>query len=204
MSKILGPVHTKMYERILHQEKMIKAIINLAVQNGWSADLQNKINQEAPEALNEPLENIIDQSNIHGWLGQAVEASEKRFARAVYETLREDAQRVDELKKAMKKLGWEYILPEGLNAKETYQAICDILLDGMPCDFPFDVTEQSADVVKWRIRNCPHEKYWKYPDFGVDVYYSLRDSWIEGVLENYGIVYSHTATSEYCLRKEGK
>ncbi|HAX53023.1 MAG TPA: hypothetical protein DCX82_14020 [Lachnospiraceae bacterium] len=74
----------------------------------------------------------------------------------------------------------------------------------MPCDFPFDVTEQSADVIKWRVRNCPHEKYWTDPDLGADVYYSLRDSWIEGVLENYGILYSHTATSEYCLRKERK
>lgn len=204
MSKFLGPVHAKMYERILYQEKMIKAMTDLASQKGWTTGLQDKVDQEAPEALDEPLENVIDQSNIHGWLGQAVEASEKRFARAVYEILREDPQRIGQLKKAMKKLGQKYVLPAGLNAEETYRAIYDILLDGMPCDFPFDITEQSADAVKWRVRNCPHEKYWTYPGVGADVYYSLRNSWIEGVLENYGILYSHTVPSEYCLRKEEK
>lgn len=202
MSKFLGPVHVKMYGRILYQEKMIKAITDLASQNVWNKDIKEKVNREAMEAPDEPLETIIDQSNIHGWLGQAVAGSEKRFARAVYEILRDDPQRIGELKKVMKQLGREYVLPAGLNAEEIHQSIYDILLDGMPCDFPFEITEQSADAVTWCVRTCPHEKYWTYPDFGVEIYYSLRDSWIEGVLENHDISYSRTAPAEYCLRKD--
>lgn len=203
MSAFLGPVHVKMYGRILYQDEMSKAMLDLAAKNGWGNDIENRVNSEAPEASKEPLENIIDQSNIHGWLSQAVENCEKRFSKVVNEILEEDPKRIDELEKVLKELGRQYDLPAELNVEETHQTIHDILLDGMPCDFPFAITEQEADIVGWQVKSCPHARYWTNPNFGADTYYRLRDSWIEGVLENSGIIYSHTEPAEYFMRKEG-
>ncbi|MGC4018437.1 MAG: hypothetical protein QM793_03875 [Muricomes sp.] len=204
MSAFLGPIHVKMYQRILYQDSMSKALLDLAAKNGWADGLQAKVDSEAPAASKEPLENIIDQSNIHGWLSQAVGNSENRFAEVVCGILEEDSQRIGELEEVMKELGRKYALPSDLNAEETYAAIHDILLDGMPCDFPFAVLEQDEDLVQWQVKSCPHARYWTNSDIGADTYYRLRDSWVEGVLENSSISYSHSESAEYSLRKEAR
>lgn len=191
MSAFLGPVHIKMYERILYQDEMGRAILEEGLKSGWSKDLEDNIKEETPEAVKKPLEEIIDQSNIHGWLSHAVANSEKRFAKIVCTILKEDPDRIKDLKQIMKKLGEEHKVSKERSAKEAFRDIHDILLDGMPCDFPFKMLESEEEQVVWEIAHCPHEAYWEAEGGSVSTYYLLRDAWLQGALKNSCVNHLH-------------
>lgn len=187
MSAFLGPIHIKMYNRVLNQDAMTGALLSLSEERGWAAGLRAEVDKKAPAAKREPLEGLIDGSNIHGWLNKAVQICETRFALVVGGILSGHPERLSALEEAMEGLGREADLPKFPGAEETFQAMHDVLLDGMPCDFPFDITASDADQVTWEVAICPHEAYW---DGGVATYYQLRDRWVKGALEGSAIIHS--------------
>lgn len=159
MSAFLGPIHVKMYGRVLYQDAVSQAILDLAEESGWASGLQEKVDSQAPAASTAPLEQIIDQSNIHGWLNEAVANCERRFALIVCNALKGHPERLAELQSFMEDLGRQCELPAFDNAEQAFQVIHDMLLDGMPCDFPFEVSESHSEEVKWLIKSCPHTQY---------------------------------------------
>lgn len=195
MSAFLGPIHVKMYERILYQDTMSQALLDFAAGKGWAVGLGDKVATQAPAASRQPLEAIIDESNIHGWLSDAVVRCERRFAMIACGILTENPERIGELLPIMNALGKAQNFSPAMDAERAFQTIHDVLLDGMPCDFPFDVTESGVDTVTWRVTNCPHAPYWADNGCGVEGYYQLRDAWVQGALENSGI--THTRTELY-------
>lgn len=62
MSAFLGPIHFWLYNKIGKQEELTKAIASMAAGNGWISDRTAYI-RDLPA-----LEDVIDESNIHGWL----------------------------------------------------------------------------------------------------------------------------------------
>lgn len=198
MSAFLGPIHVKMYDRILFQDALSQALLALSEEKGWADGLRAQVDTEAPAASQEPLATLIDQNNIHGWLNEAVTNSERRFARVARGVLTDHPERLDALQDAMKQAGRQSRLPATIDAEQAFQLIHDVLLDGMPCDFPFVVTESSAGAVVWQVGSCPHAPHWEVEP---QTYYQLRDAWVEGALEGTGIV--HTRSSDgHALRKE--
>ena len=77
MSAFLGPIHFWLYNKIGNQEKLTKEIADLAVQNGWIEDEACFI-KTLP-----PLETVIDEGNIHGWLQAQISDAETRYASLV-------------------------------------------------------------------------------------------------------------------------
>lgn len=199
MSAFLGPVHGKMYSRILYQDAMAQAMLELAEKNGWTEGLREQVDTNAPAASPEPLETIIDQSNIHGWLSEAVANSERRFAMIVSGILSKHPERIDVLQRVMEELGRQYAMPEFGDAEQAFQAVHDILLDGMPCDFPFEITASDTETVTWRVKTCPHTAYWT-EELSAKPYYLLRDAWVKGALEGSGIVHTRSEGS-HTMRK---
>ena len=159
------------------------------------------MNAKAPTARRESLETIIDEGNIHGWLSMAVERCEQRFALTVCGILENHPERMDEMKNVMKSLGEVNGFPTATDAEEAFQALHDILLDGMPCDFPFNMAETSAESVSWQVASCPHTSYWSGSVCGVEAYYQLRDAWMDGALEGSGFNHMRPELYSHMLRK---
>lgn len=194
MSAFLGPIHVKMYERILYQDKLAQAVMEQSAQNPVA-----EVDAKFPPAKDGPLEELIDQGNIHGWLSEAVANCEQRFALAVCKALGGQPDEMGTLCDTVTKLGRAYPLGAAHDAEAVFQAVHNILLDGMPCDFPFTMLESSTEMVRWRVTNCPHARYW-----GGDAerYYLLRDAWMSGVLEGSGVCHTRHGDGEHTLRKE--
>ena len=76
MSKFLGPVHFWLYRKIQFQESLIDALISYAVQEGWNDEDLTRYSCQDRRQLDE----IIDETNIHGWLQARIQDAEKRYA----------------------------------------------------------------------------------------------------------------------------
>lgn len=75
MSAFLGPIHFWLYNKIGKQEELTKAIASMAAGNGWISDRTAYI-RDLPA-----LEDVIDESNIHGWLQDQIHDAETRYFR---------------------------------------------------------------------------------------------------------------------------
>lgn len=201
MSAFLGPIHHKMYDKIRYQDDMAQTLLEKTEENGWADGLRTQVDSTTPGASKHSLEDIIDQSNIHGWLSAAVANSEARFAAVVCGVLIGHSERLETMQSIMRQWGEKQALPGGISAEEAFAAIHDILLDGMPCDFPFQMLESGADEATWKVTACPHAPYWVEADCGVETYYQLRDAWMEGALAGTGLTHSRE-NGQHCLRKE--
>ncbi|MDL2258978.1 hypothetical protein LJC42_07500 [Eubacteriales bacterium OttesenSCG-928-K08] len=202
MSAFLGPIHMKMYERILYQDSMAQKILDLATEKGWGGDFAKEVKAKAPAASRKPLESIIDEGNIHGWLSEAVAHCERRFALTVSGVLADHPERLSGLLDIMKKMGGEYVLPSSTDAQTAHQIVHDILLDGMPCDFPFASVDVTPDIVVWQVASCPHAPYWAEVHCDAEIYYQLRDAWMDGALSESGITHQRTAPHSHIMKKE--
>ena len=201
MSAFLGPIHFKMYDRILYQDTMSQSILDLATKEGWNGAFAKDLDDTAPAAVKQSLDTIIDESNIHGWLSGAVAQCEHRFALVVCGVLEDHPERLRQLQDTMKDLGKVHPIPPTMNAEEAYEAIHDVLLDGMPCDFPFTNIDADPGSATWQVANCPHEPYWETAGCDAEIYYCLRDAWVDSFLNNTEIIHNrpshHHHTLEY-------
>ena len=77
MSAFLGPIHFWLYNKIGNQELLTKEIAALAAENSWIPDADS-YTKTLP-----PLETVIDEGNIHGWLQAQITDAETRYARLV-------------------------------------------------------------------------------------------------------------------------
>ena len=70
MSAFLGPIHYWLYNKIQLQEKLTAQFAQMAVNNKWIAgDIYSKVDER-------PLDELIDESNIHGWLQTRISDAE--------------------------------------------------------------------------------------------------------------------------------
>lgn len=96
------------------------------------------------------LEDIIDESNIHGWLNERVIRSENRLAKAV-SILLEDFD-LEKLKNKFFEIGKNY--EAGDSPMEVFSFITSKFLDGMPCDHAL------AILKKWWGWICIYTCIW--------------------------------------------
>lgn len=118
MSENLGPIHYMMYEKIKFQDD----ITNYLLENDTS-----KVDKLNEPVSREPLENLIDQDNIHGWLDSKIDVVENRLNYALNNS--------KNTKEKMYEFGKENA--KGKNFDDFNSVFSDLnmlLLDGMPCD----------------------------------------------------------------------
>lgn len=200
MSAFLGPIHYWLYGKVQLQEALIETILTSAAQRGWDTALSEKTDSVCGEADLRPLEEIIDQSNIHGWLQQKIGVSEKRLAFAVTSLLKQDENRLAELLDTAYGFGQSHALQSG-GADSAFQVLGDRLLDGMPCDHVNRVLEKSPDSVVWEQTQCVHSSYWEQVGGDISVYYALRTKIIEGMLSESGLTFCSTEDGLFEIRK---
>lgn len=188
MSAFLGPIHHWLYNKITIQEELTTRILHsLSIEQREQVQhkLQNAFatlpgGYELPKGT---LEELIDESNIHGWLQEKVTLVEKRFAMASSEILEYNYKTLEELEEIAFSFGKE------LGAKikpiqtvdEAYQLLNDMLLDGMPCDHINQVIGRGESELTFRHTACIHAQHWQETNHEVTVYYQVRDALIRGL-----------------------
>ncbi len=88
MSSFLGPIHHWLYEKIKLQEELTRDIAKVAAQNNWLP--RGEHFADSFTRLLPPLEEAIDESNIHGWLQDRIYDAEKRYGQLIAEILKGD------------------------------------------------------------------------------------------------------------------
>lgn len=187
MSAFLGPIHYWLYRKIQIEDQMTNVILKEVEKNGIPVTkLEEQANTRYGILLNQPLEDMIDTGNIHGWLQEKVSVAEGRLAFFVTEILNMDASQKEVILKGAKEFGLDLEKPNFQTTKEVYQFIMDTVLDGMPCDHVNRIKSEEADRIIYERNHCVHEAYWREASGDVANYYEIRQALLEGILEGTG------------------
>lgn len=204
MSAFLGPIHYWLYRKITLQQTLTDKVINLAETKGL-ASLRKELDEKYGVLENRPLEEMIDESNIHGWLQKRVSLVEYKLAETVTRLLEKDAMAMGEIKKIFyaegEKVGSECLSEEVLTLPQLFKGITDSLLDGMPCDHALELVEQSEKEVVWRRTTCVHASYWEAVGGNIAHYYELRAAWLEGYAYSTGTKFEMIDEITYTLKR---
>ncbi|WP_018591850.1 hypothetical protein [Terrisporobacter glycolicus] len=187
MSLFLGKIHYWLFNKILWFEKLEDKIINLAKEEGFEveklgAEIQNKYGEKLP---NKPLEELIETSNIHGWLQNQIHCAERRMAawtKLLIEADEKNYSKLEEIYKSQGIVAANEIKSEGrlpFTPEELFNCINDYILDGMPCDRVNEVILKDEDKIEWVQRICVHKDIWEEVGCKVDYFYDLRNAWIK-------------------------
>ena len=69
MSAFLGKIHYWLYNKVLWHEELSEEILKYAASKGVSVEeIKAEVYSKYGEPDLSPLEDVIDQGNIHGWL----------------------------------------------------------------------------------------------------------------------------------------
>lgn len=191
MSLFLGKVHYWLFNKIVWFEDLEIEIIKLASTLGTDiGNIRNEIEKKYGEMLpDKPLEDIIDTSNIHGWLQERIYNTEGRMAAWTKVILTKD---INNLAKVQ-----DIYIAQGIKAAnevknsnisfntahEIYNKINDYILDGMPCDRVDEIIENEDDIITWKKRICVHKEIWERENIDVEQFYNLRDLWIKAFVK---------------------
>ncbi len=197
MSRFLGPIHYWLYNKIRLQNQLAERMVDFAEENNIA--LREALDKRYGVLPEEELESIIDTGNIHGWLQQKVSTVEYRLAYAVTEILNQKPELKSDLEDIAFSFGEEIAPKTGSTALEMYKLLNDSLLDGMPCDHANSVVAQEENKVTWRRNKCLHEDYWQQVGGNIEVYYSLRDQLIKGLLQGSNLQYVNNGDSTYSI-----
>ena len=211
MSLFLGKIHFWLFNKVLWFEGLEDEIIKLAQEEGLnvkklSVEINNKYGQKTE---NKNLEEIIDTSNIHGWLQNKIHSAEGRMAAWTKAILENNETAIGKLEniyakqgiKAAKEVKEEKNI---ISAKEIYDSINDYILDGMPCDRVNEVIIAEEDKVQWKRRICVHNDIWQKESMDVSIFYQLRNIWIKAFVQEVNSQYEYVKIDETTMEIKKK
>ncbi|MBI4856692.1 MAG: hypothetical protein HY818_08130 [Acetobacterium woodii] len=201
MSKFLGPIHYWVYNKIQIQQGIVEEIIGLYGEQDSNAS--EVLNRHYGVSQTSPLEEIIDESNIHGWLQTNVTRAEYKLADSVTTLLKKDPDNFKSIESIFFNKG-KALSQDNMTAAIAYKIISDSLLDGMPCDHANVLIEENDEHVIWKRNTCVHTNFWQEVGGDINVYYALREALIQGFLENSRLVYEKTDEATNVIRRENR
>ncbi len=188
MSAFLGPIHYWLYNKILLQQNIIDELYRLG--EGHGLPLKEDAESRFTAIESKPLEEMIDQGNIHGWLQERVSQVEYKYAFVVTALANQLPDALHTLKSCLYYVGNQQAKAirqgeERPTANKLYKLISDQLLDGMPCDHANRLLSQNDDDITWTRNLCVHTPYWQELGGNISVYYELRESWLMGFIKEF-------------------
>lgn len=205
MSRFLAPIHGWLFNKIKVTESLEKSLIN-SYREVYGAEVDsivNKINEKYGKPLEDGvIEDLVDSSNIHGWLQNKIATAETRQAELLGDLIKkygEEAEKVafnafnnqaSELAKQAKDIY------ENETAPKIYEALNSYVLEGMPCDNVNNITIKEIDLLEWKNTRCLHRGYWEVAGAPVETLYSLRFSWIKTFIETINPQFTHIVKQE--------
>ncbi|WP_017353771.1 hypothetical protein [Clostridium sp. ZBS4] len=187
MSLFLGKIHFWLFNKILWFEGLENEIIDVAKSEGLDIlNLQKEIEDKYGTKLpNKPLDEIIDTSNIHGWLQEKIYSSEGRIAAwttVIINNKREAKTKLEEIYINQGIIAAKEVKEEGVrldSAENIFNKVNDYILDGMPCDRVNEIINSNENYVEWTRRICVHKEIWDKESGDVEYFYFLRSLWIK-------------------------
>ncbi|WP_252236047.1 hypothetical protein [Clostridium sp. CH2] len=187
MSLFLGKIHFWLFNKILWFEGLENEIIDVAKSEGLDIlNLQKEIEDKYGMKLpNKPLDEIIDTSNIHGWLQEKIYSSEGRIAAwttVIIDNKREAKTKLEEIYINQGIIAAKEVKEEGVrldSAENIFNKVNDYILDGMPCDRVNEIINSNENYVEWTRRICVHKEIWDKESGDVEYFYFLRSLWIK-------------------------
>lgn len=187
MSLFLGKIHYWLFNKIVWFEGLEAEIIEVAKESGLDIEnISKEINEKYGEKLPEkPLEEMIDTSNIHGWLQGKINSAEGRTAAWTARIINNDVNGINKIEKIYIAQGVkaaQEVKAAGkvlVSAEEIFNSMNDYILDGMPCDRVNEVIYSSEEIIKWTKRICVHKDIWNAENIDVKYFYDFRNLWIK-------------------------
>lgn len=192
MSRFLAPIHTWLFNKIKLYEALEKDVIEKLNNNPETGilsllgDIENRYQGPLDDS---PIEDVIDVTNIHGWLQNRIKIAETRQAYLITRVVEKYGDKGFNL---IKEAYTEQGSAAGKDAAEKYEvstpndlykAINNYILEGMPCDAASSVMRNEEDIIEWRTVTDLHKDYWETVDGDAANFYELRRNWIEAFVE---------------------
>ncbi len=186
MSKFLAPIHFWLFNKIkIHEDLEREIELGFKAKYGEEVTtiVDNNISKFGDRLKNDNLDEIIDESNIHGWLQQNISIVETRQAAILGDLFDQYGKEALELALSIYKengskngaLARQEMEIE--NPEDAYKVLNNYILDGMPCDSAGSVTKSDKDILEATQNNCLHINYWKTAEVDPEKMYSLRNEW---------------------------
>ena len=198
MSAFLGPIHHWLYSKIQVQEDLTARIAEESVKRGWLAE------EETSQYVHEedrPLEEMIDISNIHGWLQGCIHDAEHRYAGLLSKILEKDPERQKTILEIAESFGQERALSENSTAEEIYKAFEDTFVNGMPCDRVNVVTSQNEEAFCWEQTADLHGDLFEAAGLSGELYDLIRRRVMQGMTEKTAFSLQCEDGVHYMLKK---
>jgi len=203
MSAFLGPIHHWLFNKITLFESLEENINKdvIAKHGDKALEITEQMKKKYGEFIpKQPLENLIDTNNIHGWLQNKISIAETRQAatlKAFIDNL--GAEVITILEKNYTQQGSEVGTiasqeTDTSDAPSLYKALNNYLLEGMPCDNVNSVIMSEPQLLEWNAFGCLHKPYWDTVGMDSETMYNLRFSWIKAFVEK--------ANSKYTYKNE--
>lgn len=191
MSLFLGKIHYWLYNKIQWAEALEQNILEWASEKNLPVeDWKKKMYQQFGKPTEgQDLETIIDTSNIHGWLQGKIASVELRQAYLITQILNEDAnhkQDVLTLFQQQGALAASKIERNIETPEDVFNALNDIMVEGMPCDHVNEIKESTDKDYQWVTTTCLHQPYWVEVEGNVNNFYELREAWVKAFVQNAG------------------
>lgn len=203
MSAFLGSIHHWLYGKIEFQNGLVERLSDMISKNGYDDGILSEMEQKYGAVEKGSLENMIDNSNIHGWLQDKIAAAENRLAFLVISTMDAHSECMPDIANAAYEYGRSRKLSGKTSAEEVYRHLDNLLLNGMPCDRVNTVVSISQEAVVWKQTVDIHLPYWEALQGDVSPYYDLKERLIAGILEGSGFSYKYLGNQTFTLIKEG-
>ena len=133
MSAFLGSIHHWLYGKIEFQNGLVERLSDMISKNGYDDGILSEMEQKYGAVEKGSLENMIDNSNIHGWLQDKIAAAENRLAFLVISTMDAHSECMPDIANAAYEYGRSRKLSGKTSAEEVYRHLDNLLLNGMPC-----------------------------------------------------------------------
>lgn len=201
MSAILGPIHHWLFRKIKIQNDLTNAIIATAKAEEMDTKDLEDIDVKLGSLPEGDLGNIIDPTDIHGWLQDKIAIVERRLAFAVKTLTEESPEAIDDICKCAKECGKKNQPENRISPLEGFEYYENTFVSGMPCDGVNMVVSEDSEELVWQETVDIHKKYWDEAGSNVSLFYEIRNAMTEGVFENSGLAYFALGNGSYKLIK---
>ncbi|MBQ9514478.1 MAG: hypothetical protein IJR57_00055 [Ruminococcus sp.] len=193
MSLFLGSIHYWLYGKISNQEELTKRIAAYAQQENLIDSSTEYVRELSP------LEEVIDEGNIHGWLQAYIADAEMRYADLVTQILANDEDCMDALQQIAYRFGEKHALDGNIDAQGSYEAFENFFPSGMPCDRVNAVTAQDESSISWEQTRDIHAVHWTE---NAEPYYLLKKSVMDGMLSKTDLELKMPDINHYTINKK--
>ncbi|PKM64132.1 MAG: hypothetical protein CVU96_04385 [Firmicutes bacterium HGW-Firmicutes-20] len=202
MAEKFAEIHGWMFNKIKLQNQFSDEILKRITNQDQATYIKNHLEEFFPFP-NGNLEEIIDHENIHQWLEKHLVLTDRKLAWMVNE-VKGNPLSLESLEEIFFKLGKNHrdmLQPVWLKPSYVYRTLTDALTEGMPCDKANQVISHDENHLLWEVGNCMHTKSWQNENADIEDFYKLRDSWIQGLLNDSEFTY-HNLHPRYKIQRK--